>query len=69
MSKRKMIKIKKLEEYPDAMTVKETSEFLGVSTKTIYKLIQQKIFPQIMVGRSYRISKKFLLNYLECNCE
>jgi len=56
--------IKRLTEYPDILTVEETSELLGVSSKTVYKLIKQGVILSRPVGRAYKIPKEALLNYL-----
>lgn len=53
-----------LTEYPDILTVEDMSKALGVSTKTGYKLLQEKRVLCLRVGRSYRIPKAHLLAYL-----
>ena len=47
-----------LKEYPDIMTVEQMCEVLGISTKTGYRLLREK------VGRAYRIPKAHLFTYL-----
>jgi len=56
--------IKKIADYPDILTVEETSELLGVSAKTIYKLIKRGEIISRPVGRAYKVPKETLLNYL-----
>jgi len=69
MTKRE--KAKELKNYPDALTVSEVAEILRVSTKTVYKLINQEKIPAVKVGRAKRITKADLLDYLcppRCIC-
>jgi excisionase family DNA binding protein len=56
--------LKRLIDYPDILTVQEASEILGVSTKTIYKLIKQGDLKKQNVGRLFRIPKSNILSYL-----
>jgi len=57
--------IKRFRDYPDLLDVGLASELLGISTKTVYKLIKDGHICPKKVGRAYRISKISLLNYLE----
>lgn len=54
-----------LTDYPDVLTTKDTREILGVSTKTHLHLIHTGQLHSIKVGRSYRIPKLYLLQFLE----
>ena len=56
-----------LKEYPDIMTVDEMSKALGISSKTVYKLIKEGVIKSRKVGRAYRIAKVHLLSYLKVN--
>lgn len=60
----KMRITKSLRRYPAALNVKEVSEILRVSTKTVYKLIDSGSFPAVKVGRENRVAKSRLINYL-----
>ena len=51
-------------DYPDVLTTKDTREILGVSTKTLLHLIHSGRLRSIKVGRSYRIPKLYLLQFL-----
>ena len=53
-----------LKDYPTALTVDEAAEILRVSTKTIYKLIDENALPAVKVGRAFRIAKADIINYL-----
>jgi excisionase family DNA binding protein len=56
--------VKHLRDYPDILTVQDVSEILGVSTKTIYKLIKQGQIKKRSVGRAFKIPKVNILTYL-----
>jgi len=50
-----------LDNYGDLLTVKELSEFLGISKQTVYGEIKMGKFGiPIRFGRSYRIPKKYI---------
>ena len=51
--------------YPDVVSVEQLSQMLGISTKTAYKLLKEKKIKAITIGRTYRIPKIFVLDYLE----
>ena len=53
-----------LRDYPDIMNIEQVSQILGVSTKTGYKLIKDGELCCMKVGRTYRIPKVHLLEYL-----
>jgi len=52
-------------QYPDVMDVKQTSGLLGVSTKTVYKLINAGSLPAMKVGSEFRVPKVSLLKYMK----
>lgn len=54
----------RLKNFPDVMDIDQMSEMLGVSTKTCYKLLQDKQIIALKVGRAYRIPKLHVLAYL-----
>ena len=51
-------------EYPDVLNVKQVSQLLGVSTKTVYKLIRDECLCHLKVGREFRIPKVVLMKYM-----
>ena len=53
-----------LRKYPDVMDVEQMCEILGISQKTGYSLIRENKIHCLRVGRSYRIPKPFMLDYL-----
>ena len=52
-------------DYPDVLTVEDLSRMLGISTKTAYKLLKEQKIKSITIGRTYRIPKVNLLQYLQ----
>ena len=56
--------VKHICDYPDILTVEGVSEMLGVSTKTVYKLIKEGKIKKRSVGRAFRIPKINVMNYL-----
>jgi excisionase family DNA binding protein len=56
--------IKRISDYPDILTVQEASELLGVSTKTVYKLLKEGSICKRAVGRAFKIPKVNITDYL-----
>lgn len=50
--------------YPDALTLKDFANMLGISTKLASKLIKDGAVEAIKVGREYRIAKVNAIRYL-----
>lgn len=50
--------------YPDVMNVKQASELLDVSTKTVYKQIKEGKLQCIKVGREFRIPKVNIMKFI-----
>ena len=53
-----------LKNYPDVMNIEQMCEVLGISTKTGYRLLKEGQIESLKVGRSYRIPKVKILQYL-----
>jgi len=51
-------------DYPDVLDVKQVSEILKVSTKTIYRLLRVGEIDSLKIGREFRIPKVNLLRYI-----
>ena len=51
-------------DYPDVMSTKDAQKILGISNKTLLHLIHTEQLRSIKVGRSYRIPKLYLLQFL-----
>lgn len=54
----------RLADYPDALTVDEVIAILRVSRKTVYELIKDGRIKAVKVGRSHRIAKENLIEFL-----
>ena len=52
-------------EYPDVLDAKQVSEILGVSVKTVYKLISEGTLSSLKVGREFRIPKVTIMKYMK----
>ena len=61
--------IRRISDYPDILTVIEASELLGVSTKTIYKLLKEGQIEKRAVGREFKIPKVNVTDYLGIKCK
>jgi excisionase family DNA binding protein len=53
-----------LHDYPDVMDIVQVSQIIGTSTKTVYTILHNGDIAYLKVGRSYRIPKTSLLDYL-----
>ena len=51
--------------FPDILTVEDLSRMLGISTKTTYKLLKEKKIKSVTIGRTYKIPKVYVLQYLQ----
>lgn len=51
-------------EYPDVLTTKDVQTILGISNKTLLKLLHTEKIKYIKIGRTFRIPKLYLLQYL-----
>jgi predicted DNA-binding transcriptional regulator AlpA/DNA-directed RNA polymerase subunit RPC12/RpoP len=54
----------KLKDYPDVLSAKDIAEFLGVSLRTAYGIMEQKGFPLIRIGRSKKATKVAFIEWL-----
>ena len=52
-------------EYPDVLNVEQVSKLLGVSKKTVYKLIKDGSLSSLKVGREFRVTKVMLMKYMK----
>lgn len=53
-----------LKKYPDVLTTKDLQCILGISGKTVFRLLHSGQIKSIKVGRNFRIPKIYLLQYL-----
>jgi len=54
-----------LKDYPDILDVKQVSVILGVSTKTVYRLLRENAIKSLKVGREFRIPKVNVMKYVK----
>jgi excisionase family DNA binding protein len=52
-------------EYPDVLNVKQVSTLLGVSTKTVYRLLRDGSIATLKVGREFRVPKVAVMKYVK----
>ena len=52
-------------DYPDVLDVKQVSELLGVSTKTVYRLLRNGSLTSLKIGREFRIPKVNVMKYVK----
>ena len=54
-----------LQDYPDILDVNQVSTILGVSTKTVYRLLDEGSLASLKVGRAFKIPKLYVLQYVK----
>ena len=59
---------KMLANLPDVMDVPQMSDFLGISTKTGYKLLKDGTISHLKIGRFVKVPKIHLVTYLNSCC-
>ena len=52
-------------EYPDILDVKQVSTLLGVSTKTVYRLLRSGTLDSLKIGREFRVPKVNVMKYVK----
>lgn len=53
--------------YPDVVSVEELTTMLNIGKKTAYSLLRSGDMKSIKIGRQYRIPKRFIIEYLNCD--
>ena len=54
-----------LRDYPDVLDVNQVGAILGVSTKTVYRLLNEGLLASLKVGRAFKIPKLYVLQYVK----
>jgi len=54
-----------LRDYPDVLNVPQVSSALSVSTKTVYRLLNEGLLASLKVGRAFKIPKLYVLQYVK----
>jgi DNA binding domain, excisionase family len=52
-------------DYPDILDVKQVSRLLGVSTKTVYRILGNGELESLKVGREFRVPKVNVMKYIK----
>jgi excisionase family DNA binding protein len=52
-------------DYPDVLDVKQMSQLLGVSTKTVYRLLRSGTVDSLRIGREFRVPKVNVMKYVK----
>jgi len=52
-------------DYPDILDVKQVSELLSVSTKTVYRLLKSGTIDSLKIGREFRVPKVNIMRYVK----
>lgn len=53
------------EEYPDVVTFEQLKKMLNIERSLAYKLLKNKVIVSFKCGRSYRILKSKVIEYLK----
>lgn len=53
-----------LEKYPDIMNIGELCTALGIGKNTAYQLVREKRIKSIRIGKTYKIPKIYLIEFL-----
>ena len=54
-----------LKDYPDVLDVNQVSTILGVSSKTVYRLLNEGSLASLKIGRSFKIPKLYVMQYIK----
>ena len=52
-------------DYPDVLDVKQVSQLLSVSTKTVYRLLRKGDLDSLKIGREFRVPKVNVMKYVK----
>jgi excisionase family DNA binding protein len=53
------------EKYPDVVTVAELAKMLNIGRNTAYELVRDNIIRNVKIGKSIRIPKKAVIQFIE----
>lgn len=56
------------EGYPDVLNVEQMQSALGIGRSTAYKLIKNKEIRTLKIGRTIKIPKRYLMDFLDGRC-
>src|SRR5437667_10737318 len=59
----------KMERVKEVMTLREASQYLGISPDTLYKYLSENKIPAFKLGNRWRFKKDLLNRWMEMQCE
>lgn len=62
------IQSKFFSQYPDILAAKDLREILGIGRAGVYKLLEAGEIQSFKVGRTYKIPKKAVIDFVERQC-
>lgn len=57
--------MKRKEDYPIVLTVKEVMEILGIGKRIAYELFDQTDFPTVRIGKLKRVNRDAFFNWID----
>jgi excisionase family DNA binding protein len=54
-----------LQDYPDVLNVDQVGDILGISTKTVYRLLNEGSLASLKAGRAFKIPKLYVMKYIK----
>ena len=57
--------VKQLDQYPDVMGIDHVAKYLTISNSKVYDLITSNELKACKIGKSWKISKQNLLDYMK----
>ena len=56
------------DEYPDILTISDIMRALDIGRNKAYNLLKNNQIKSIKIGKSYRVPKSYLIEYIYNNC-
>lgn len=56
-------------DYPDVVSITELQSMLRISRNTAYELVRSGIIRSVKIGRTYRIPRSAVEDYLNVSCQ
>jgi excisionase family DNA binding protein len=57
--------VKRKEDYPLILTVKDIQEILGIGKRVAYELMERNDFPMVRIGRLKRVNRDSFFNWID----
>ena len=52
-------------DYPDVLNIEQLTEILHIGRNTAYKLVNNKFIKSVRIGKTYKIPKCYVIDYLQ----